>query len=74
VATIVIQDRGKGINPGEADKVFKKYYRGASSSDTSGAGVGLWLVRQIVEQLGGSVSLERCDGGGTAATVCLSLA
>lgn len=74
MATMVVRDRGKGINPGEADKAFEKYYRGASSSDTSGAGVGLWLVRQIVEQLGGTVSLERCDGGGTAATVCLPLA
>lgn len=73
-AVVVVRDRGTGINPGEADKVFEKYYRGASSSDTSGAGVGLWLVRQIVEQLGGAVSLERCAEGGTSAVIRLPLA
>lgn len=68
---VAVHDRGKGITPGEADKIFEKYYRGHSSSDTSGAGLGLWLVRQIVERFGGAVSLEQGPGGGTVATVRL---
>ncbi len=74
VTVVVIRDRGTGILPGEGQKVFEKYYRGSGSSDTSGSGVGLWLVRQIIQQLGGSIVLEEAANGGTAAVVRLPLA
>lgn len=73
VIVVVIRDRGKGILPGEGQKIFEKYYRGSGSSDTSGSGVGLWLVRQIIQQLGGSIVLEGAAKGGTAAVVRLPL-
>ena len=70
---VSIRDLGRGIAPDELDKVFEKYYRGASSSDTRGAGIGLYLVRRIMEQHGGMVWLESPGAGGTVAMVRLPL-
>jgi signal transduction histidine kinase len=70
---VVVHDFGRGLATDERERVFEKYYRGAASTDTRGAGIGLYLVRRIVEQHGGRVSLASPETGGTVATVCLPL-
>lgn len=69
---IRVKDQGSGIPGEDLERVFEKYFRGAASTDTSGAGIGLYLVRRIVEQHGGGVSLESSPAG-TVATVRLPL-
>lgn len=72
MAVITVVDGGNGILPGEADALFEKYRRGSSSPGTSGAGVGLWLVRQIAEQHDGSIILAPAsEGTGTQAVLRL---
>ncbi len=55
---ITIENQGETFTSEEAKEFFEKYVRGTNSHDTSGAGVGLWLVRQIIEQHNGQVSLD----------------
>ena len=66
---IVIQDNGKGIKPEEVEKVFEKYYR--SNNDEKGTGLGLFIVKETIEKLGGNISLESTFGEGTKVTVSL---
>ncbi len=70
---ISIHNQGVGITPAEIERIFEKYQRGSSSSNTSGAGIGLWLVREIVTQHGGSIALKGAASG-VEATVRLPLA
>jgi len=70
---IRIRDHGQGLPEAELEKVFEKYYRGAGSAGSSGAGVGLHLVRQIIEQHHGEVSLASEERGGITAMVMLPL-
>lgn len=70
---VVIRVRNKGARLPEIDqeRAFEKFYRGSGSANTLGAGLGLYLVRRIVEQHGGSVDLSCDDAGSTVATVRL---
>jgi two-component system, sensor histidine kinase LadS len=70
---ITIQNQGKVFTSEEGEKLFDKYTRGVNSNDTSGAGVGLWLVRHIIEQHNGMVSLA-CTASRICATVRIPLA
>jgi signal transduction histidine kinase len=51
-----ITDNGIGILPDRHDLVFKMFYRGTEKSD--GAGLGLYIVKEVVEKLGGNVLLR----------------
>ena len=73
MGVISIGDHGEGLSPFEVDTIFEKYRRGRSSNNTSGAGLGLWLVRQIVEQHGGSVTLAQNQPKGTVVTLLLPI-
>ena len=73
-ARVQVQNHGAVIPPHDLDRVFEKFYRGSGSGNTRGAGLGLYLVRRIVEQLGGSVALASSEQGGTLASVSLTLA
>lgn len=73
VAVISVRNRGPVISPEDLERVFEKYYRGRGSTNTQGAGLGLYLVRKIVEQQGGSVTLSSSESAGTCATVVMPL-
>jgi len=63
---MTIQNQGNTFTDEEGEEFFNKYTRGDKSSDTSGAGLGLWLVRQIIEQHNGRVSLKATASSITA--------
>ncbi len=62
-ATIVIEDNGEGINEEHLDKVFNMFYRGSINSD--GSGLGLYIVKEAVKRLSGTIHAESTHGHGT---------
>jgi two-component system sensor histidine kinase MprB len=62
---LTVRDHGPGISAAELPHVFDRFYRGAEARGRPGSGLGLAIVRQVGEQLGGSVSAEAAAGGGT---------
>ncbi|MDE3185345.1 MAG: GHKL domain-containing protein [Bacteroidota bacterium] len=50
-------DQGSGVEPAEKERIFEKYFRGASKQ-TKGTGLGLYLTREIVKQHRGSISMK----------------
>jgi len=61
-AELAVADRGRGFPPGEAERLFERYYR-ADDNLTPGAGLGLYVSRQIVDAHGGVIEAES-DGPG----------
>ena len=68
VVTITVSDSGPGIPAEQQDRIFDKFYKGAGG----GAGLGLAIAHQIVEQHGGTISLESVPGH-TVFTISLPL-
>ncbi|WCN81452.1 sensor histidine kinase [Micromonospora sp. LH3U1] len=68
-----VSDRGIGIRPEHVERAFDRFWQGESGDRRGypGAGLGLYLVRRIVEQQNGWVSLRPRSGGGTVAEVRL---
>jgi signal transduction histidine kinase len=68
---IVVEDRGIGISPAEQRQIFEPFYRSKQVVDAqiSGNGLGLNLVRKIVEAHGGKVSVESTVGSGSKFTI-----
>lgn len=64
---IEIHDQGKGIPANEHKKVFDKFYRVSEDNkhNTKGLGLGLYLSKQIIENLGGTISVRSKLGGGS---------
>ncbi|NTW52903.1 MAG: PAS domain-containing protein [Chlorobiaceae bacterium] len=60
---IRIRNHTSAITQEEADTFFVKFRRGSNSCNTPGAGLGLWLVRDILNRHNGSVRLEVTDSG-----------
>jgi signal transduction histidine kinase len=69
-AVLEVLDRGPGLPPGLADRLFEPYV----STKRRGSGLGLSLVRDIARQHGGTVTLEDREGGGACARLVLPLA
>ena len=72
-AVFTIEDDGPGIVPGDEEHIFTKFYQSESSHGMEGNGLGLALVRQIVEMSGGSVDVQNLEVGGCRFTVRLPL-
>ncbi len=70
---IDISDTGIGIPAGELGNVFDEFFRAtnAKKSEKDGTGLGLSLVKQIVERHGGTISVESEEGRGSTFTVML---
>jgi len=70
-ARIDIADNGRGIPEAELAKVFQRFFRGASSSDTPGVGVGLYLARKILTEQGGYMKVSSEPGRGSVFSLFL---
>jgi two-component system sensor histidine kinase MprB len=62
---VAIRDRGPGIAQDDLPHVFDHFYRAAAARSLPGSGLGLSIVRQVVQQHDGSASIEPAEGGGT---------
>lgn len=71
---VQVTDRGVGIPDADLGRVFDRYHRGANVAGLPGTGVGLFLVRTVVELHGGEVAVESREGEGARFTVRLPLA
>ena len=60
-AEVCVEDEGEGIPPETAARVFTRFWRGNRGR---GTGLGLYIVKGLVEAHGGSVDVGRADGGG----------
>ena len=67
--TVTIRDQGRGIAPDDLDKVKQKFFKAKNS--VRGSGIGLAVVDEIVQALGGHVDIESTLGQGTAVSVTL---
>ena len=61
---INVTDTGPGVPEAEQTKIFQRFYRSAGARDADGAGIGLYLVRQIAEGQGGYVRVFSKPGRG----------
>jgi signal transduction histidine kinase/DNA-binding response OmpR family regulator len=75
-AVLCVADTGIGIEPAHLDKVFERFQRvaGARSRSYEGSGIGLALVRDLVEQQGGRIEVASSPGQGSVFSVTLPLA
>jgi signal transduction histidine kinase len=65
-AVITIEDNGIGIAPDEITKIFNLFY--TSGSGELGRGMGLYMAKEIIEKLGGRITVESALNIGTAFT------
>jgi len=70
-ARIVVEDLGPGIPAEDRERIFEAFYRRRDSSQSTGVGLGLAIVRQIARIHDGDVTCEPREGGGTRFTVTL---
>ena len=68
---VSVEDRGMGIPESDLKKLFSRYYRGSNASSIVGTGIGLYLVRLVIELHGGVISVESREGEGSRFTVRL---
>jgi signal transduction histidine kinase len=72
-AVLTATDNGPGVPPGEREAIFRRLYRSDSSRSQRGLGLGLSLVKAIVESHRGTVAVDAAPGGGARFTVRLPL-
>ena len=66
-----IENEGPALSPEQLKHVFEKYWRGPRASDEGGLGLGLYLVKRIIEAEGGSVEFVEGRASGVEVAVCL---
>ncbi|WP_127089979.1 sensor histidine kinase [Aquabacter cavernae] len=66
-----VADTGPGIDPAEHEAIFERYYRSPTAGSRPGAGIGLNIVRRVVEMHGGEVDVDSARGKGSTFSVWL---
>jgi PAS domain S-box-containing protein len=74
VARLVVRDHGIGIAEEDQARIFERFERAASVRHYGGLGLGLWIVRQVVEAHGGRIAVASVLGQGSTFTVELPTA
>lgn len=68
---IVVQDFGIGMTPDQLDRIFERFYRADASGKIPGTGLGMSLVKEIMQILGGRVEVKSEPGRGSEVTLWL---
>ncbi len=68
---ISVRDHGVGIPDTDMKNLFRQYFRAATAKGFQGTGIGLHLVRQLVDLHKGSINVDSVEGRGSIFTVCL---
>jgi two-component system, OmpR family, sensor histidine kinase BaeS len=71
--SISISDTGIGIEPSEISNIFNAYYRGASVTKIPGEGIGLYVVKENLNQLNATIDVQSTLGKGSTFTIKLPL-
>lgn len=67
----LVEDHGPGINKEAQKRIYDKFYQGDNSHKDEGNGLGLALVKDILDLCGGSIAIENMPSGGCRASVIL---
>lgn len=70
---LTVRDHGKGVPAADRERIFGRFERAIGRGGGGGFGIGLWLVRQLAEAMGGGVEVAEAPGGGALFTVTLPL-
>ncbi len=71
---VAVSDRGRGIDPADLPHVFDEFWRAQSTSERGGSGIGLFIVKKILEAHGAHATIESTPGAGTTVRVKLAAA
>ena len=69
--TLQVSDTGEGITPSDLPHIWDRFYQGTSAQGAGGAGLGLALVKELTETMGGAVSVQSVPGEGSRFTITL---
>lgn len=67
--SVEVADTGPGISEEDLPRVFEELYRGTNARGFEGSGLGLALVRRVIDRHGGEISLRSRQGGGQKGTI-----
>jgi two-component system OmpR family sensor kinase len=72
-AFLRVADHGMGMSHADQQRVFAKFERAVSRQQHGGFGLGLWIIRQLIEKMAGSIEFSSVPGEGSTFTVRLPL-
>ena len=73
VAIVTVSDTGKGMTEEEMARIFVKYYQGDPEHSKKGLGLGLSIIKRIVDLCGGKIDVKSTVNEGSTFTVCLPI-
>jgi signal transduction histidine kinase len=73
-ARITVQDRGIGIAPEDQERIFRRFERAVPTRHFAGFGLGLWISRRTLQEMGGRIDVRSEPGKGSTFTVEVPLA
>lgn len=69
--SIAIEDNGSGISENDQIHLFDAYFRGSNSNSIFGEGIGLYVVKENLQKINGTISVESEPGKGSRFTICI---
>ena len=72
-ARLAVQDQGIGIAPEQQQRLFARFERGVSRRQYGGFGLGLWITRQLVDAMGGEITVASRTGQGATFSIVLPI-
>jgi two-component system OmpR family sensor kinase len=71
VVSFRVQDHGVGISKPDQTRIFERFERARAARPYCGFGIGLWLVRKLVDAMGGHIGIVSAAGSGSTFTITL---